>query len=99
MVGTGAVFERLSMNLPILRGVEKTRRCLMIVVIDTTELFKDPYLTGPDWILLQEFLRDGLTTLVVPQIVVQETLNHFPEQLAAAANEVRRGLGKLRKWL
>jgi hypothetical protein len=57
--------------------------------------FKTP--TGPNWLLLREFLSSEAAKLVIPGIVVQEALNQFPERLAEAAEGAQRWLGKLRK--
>lgn len=53
----------------------------MIVVFDTTETFTDLRLEGPNFKLLKAYLKDTSSTLALPQIVVEETVNHFRERL------------------
>lgn len=69
----------------------------MIIVIDTTETFQHPLLTGPDWSYIQTFLSREVATLVVPEIVISETINHFPAKLSDALSQTRRAIGKLKK--
>jgi hypothetical protein len=71
----------------------------MIVVIDTTELFKDPWLRGPSWLLLREFRWQEAASLVVPSIVIEEALNHFGERLGKALEGVQRSMAELQKLL
>ena len=54
----------------------------MIVVLDTTETFSDLRLDGPNFRLLKSYLNRTRSRLAVPQIVYEETVNHFREQLS-----------------
>jgi hypothetical protein len=69
----------------------------MIIVIDTTETFQHPLLTSPDWSYIQTFLNRDSATLVIPEIVILETVNHFPAKLSDALSETHRAIGKLKK--
>lgn len=69
----------------------------MFIVIDTTETFDDPLLMGPNWTFVQCYLRREIATLVVPEIVILETINHFPKKLREIAGEVGRSIGRLKK--
>lgn len=71
----------------------------MLIVIDTTETFKEPLLTGPDWSLVKSLLSRDVATLVVPEVVVEESIKHYPDKLREALDESRRSLGRLRKLL
>jgi hypothetical protein len=73
----------------------------MIVVLDTTETFSDLRLDGPNFRLLKAYLTRTRSRLAIPQIVVEETVNHYREQLAeriesasTALREIGRMLGK-----
>lgn len=69
----------------------------MLIVIDTTETFQHPLLTSPDWSYVQSLLSRDVATLVVPEVVVAETIGHFPTKLADALSETRRAIGRLKK--
>lgn len=69
----------------------------MIIVIDTTETFQHPLLTSPDWSYVQTFLNRDVATLVVPEIVISETINHFSAKLSDVLSETRRAIGRLKK--
>lgn len=71
----------------------------MIIVVDTTELFDDLSLRGPDWILLDDFLKREEAILVIPRIVVEEAANHFVKQLAEHLRTAERSLRILRNLL
>src|SRR5262249_17570185 len=53
---------------------------------------------GPNWSLLQEFMKSEGTRLIVPKLVVQEALNHYREGLLQKIDEAKRALGKLSKF-
>ena len=53
----------------------------MIVVLDTTETFSDFRLEGPAFRLLEGYLARTRSELAIPEIVFEETVNHFREQL------------------
>ncbi len=59
----------------------------MIIIIDTTETFGDLTLSGAHWRLVEEFLGRENALLVVPEVVVEETVNHFREKLEQAARD------------
>ena len=59
----------------------------MIIIIDTTETFGDFTLSGAHWKLVEEFLGRENALLVVPEVVVEETVNHFREKLEEAARD------------
>lgn len=69
----------------------------MLIVIDTTETFQQPLLASPDWSYVQSLLVRDFAKLVVPEIVVAETLNHFPAKLTDSLKEARRALGRLQQ--
>ncbi len=69
----------------------------MIVVLDTTETFGNPRLCGPNFDLLEKYLSRTRSQLILPQIVVEETVNHYREQVAeriASATRALRELGR-----
>ena len=70
----------------------------MIIVLDTTELFADLRLAGPDFHLLAAYLEKHEARLIVPQIVAEETANHFKKALQdrlRSANDSIRSLSRL----
>lgn len=73
----------------------------MIVVLDTTETFADLRLDGPNFRMLKAYLARTRSRLAIPQIVVEETINHYREQLAermdsasTAIQDIGRMLGE-----
>jgi hypothetical protein len=69
-----------------------------LIVLDTTETFGDLRLEGPDYAFLRSYIVRHPASLIVPQIVAEETVNHFREQLKAAIDEVRgsvRAVGRV----
>lgn len=69
----------------------------MLIVIDTTETFQQPLLAGPDWSYVQSLLNRDVARLVVPEIVIAETITHFPAKVTEALSESRRAIGRLKK--
>jgi hypothetical protein len=70
----------------------------MIVVLDTTETFSDLRLNGSNFRLLKAYLTRTRSRLAIPQIVVEETVNHFREQLAKrieSAASALRDIGRM----
>ena len=67
----------------------------MIVILDTTETYDNLMLDTPDFKLLHSFLSTKPATLIVPKVVVQETINHYREKLAATVSSVRDKLRSL----
>src|SRR4051812_2366816 len=69
-----------------------------LIVLDTTETFGDVRLEGPDYAFLRSYVSHHPASLVFPQIVVEETVNHFREKLSAAIEEASsslRAVGRL----
>lgn len=71
----------------------------MIVVLDTTEFFSDLRLRSPNFRLLAAFLSLTRARFVVPQVVVDETVNHFREQLAEQVRVAASCQRKIRKLM
>jgi hypothetical protein len=69
----------------------------VLIVIDTTETFQQPLLAGPDWSYVQSLLNRDVARLVVPEIVIAETINHFPAKVTEGLSETRRAIGRLKK--
>lgn len=72
----------------------------MIIVFDTTETHGDLRLDGSNFTLLHAYLSRTSSSLAVPKIVIEESVNHFREklekQLRLATDSIRE-LGKLTK--
>ncbi|MBR9800853.1 DUF4935 domain-containing protein [bacterium] len=69
----------------------------MIVVLDTTETYQDFRLNNANFELLRTYLYRTSSTLVVPRIVFEETINHYRNELKKAASECKRGIKKIQK--
>ena len=69
----------------------------MLIVIDTTETFQHPLLMSPDWSYVQSLLNRDIATLVVPEIVISETINCFPGKLTDVLSITHRAIGRLKK--
>jgi hypothetical protein len=70
----------------------------MIVVLDTTETFADLRLDGPNFRMLKAYLSRTRSRLSIPQIVVEETINHYREKLAESvetATTALRDIGRM----
>jgi PIN domain len=67
----------------------------MLVILDTTETYDSLMLDTPDFKLLHSFLSTKPATLIVPRVVVQETVNHYRERLAATVTSVSDKLRSL----
>jgi hypothetical protein len=70
----------------------------MIVVLDTTETFADLRLDGPNFRMLKAYFSRTRSRLAIPQIVVEETTNHYREQLAErmeSASMALRDIGRM----
>jgi len=71
----------------------------VLIILDTTETFKDFRLTNPDVQVLADYLSRQPAKLAVPEIVVRETVNHYREFLrdtySAAKKEVATLAGLL----
>lgn len=64
----------------------------MMIVLDTTETFADLRMDGANYTFLRSFVSRNPVKLVVPQIVVEETVNHFRESLTAHLEEARNAI-------
>ena len=64
----------------------------MMIVLDTTETFADLRMDGANHTFLRSFVSRNPVKLVVPQIVVEETVNHFRESLSAHLQEARHAI-------
>jgi PIN domain len=69
----------------------------MIVVFDTTETFTDLRLEGPSFRLLAAYLYGTASSLAVPKIVFEETVNHFRERLAKHVRSATDNLREIAK--
>ena len=67
----------------------------MRIVLDTTETFADLRMEGANHTLLRSFVARHPVTLIVPQIVVEETVNHFRESLTTELGKIKNGLRSL----
>lgn len=67
----------------------------MIVVFDTTVLFPDLFAEGLNWTLLRDFRNNRNVSLVVPQIVLEEAINHFRLELTKEEQTARKALTDL----
>jgi hypothetical protein len=71
----------------------------MYIILDTTETYDNLRLDTPDFKLLQSFLRKKPAVLIVPRIVVQETVNHYRERLMATLSSAGEKLRQLHHLL
>ena len=69
----------------------------MVIILDTTELFRDPHLSGPDWLLVATFLERVDAHLIVPEVVLDEAARHFESKLTQALDAVSRAQGQIKK--
>lgn len=67
----------------------------MIIVLDTTETHNDLYLEGSNYVLLHSFILSHPARLIVPQIVVEETITHYRNSVAAALDQEHQGYRSL----
>jgi hypothetical protein len=68
----------------------------MIIVLDTTETYKNFYLDGAHFTMLRNYLNTHPATLVVPGIVVEETIRHFEELCTDTLDNAGESLNTLR---
>lgn len=68
----------------------------MFVVFDTTETYDDLSLSGPKFSLLRSYVFRHPAKLVVSQLVVEETINHYRERLENKLREAHRSLSDLK---
>jgi len=60
----------------------------MLVILDTTETYKDLLLENIAFSVIRSLVSTGLITLVVPKIVVDETINHSRKELEGAVKSL-----------
>jgi len=60
----------------------------VLVILDTTETFNDPFLKNVAFTVLRSLVSKGLITLIVPKIVVEETINHYRRKMEDAAKAI-----------
>lgn len=71
----------------------------MDVVIDSTEFFNDYRVRGTSFEFLAKYLADTSSSLFIPRIVFEETVNHFKEHLTSHVNNSKRELFNVRRIL
>jgi PIN domain-containing protein len=71
----------------------------MIVVLDTTETFADLRLDGSNFRMLKAYISRTRSRLAIPQIVVEETINHFREQLSEQVEAASTALRSIDRML
>ncbi len=69
----------------------------MLIVLDTTETFADLRVDGANYTFLRSFVARNPANLVVPQIVIEETVNHFRESLERHWDAARTALRNMKK--
>lgn len=68
---------------------------MIYFIPDANVFLQDPRMTSEDWRLVREFIRRGEGRLIVPELVLQETVNKFRERLAEYQAEVQESASKL----
>lgn len=71
----------------------------MIVILDSTEICANFYLESPAFKLLCDAARSAGVTVVVPQVVFDEVVNKFREQIEEASTKVQGSLRRLKQLL
>lgn len=69
------------------------------VVLDSTVFIADYWLRSPSFVLFREFLKKAHTTLVVPQVVLEEVINHHREDVEIVRSELRRAHREIARLL
>ena len=69
----------------------------MLIVLDTTETIPDLRMDGANYTFLRSFVSRNPVKLVVPQIVFEETVNHFRESLTRHLDGARTGIRSVKK--
>lgn len=59
------------------------------IVLDSNAIIADYWLRSPSFVLLQEFLKKTGAALVVPQVVLEEVINHHREELETVKSEMQ----------
>ncbi|MEX2310720.1 MAG: PIN domain-containing protein [Pirellulales bacterium] len=72
---------------------------MVIIVVDTTETFKEPLLTGTSWAKIHLLVKKGVAKLVFPRIVRDETAKHFRQHLSDTIATAKRDVGRICKLL
>lgn len=73
----------------------KKKSILMNIVFDTNVFFQDWFLNKPDMILLEKFINLGSSKLVIPEVVIIETLNKYGEKFTELIQKINRLNGLL----
>lgn len=60
------------------------------IVLDSTVFIADYWLRSPSFVLFRQFLKKTQTSLVVPQVVLEEVINHHREDVEAVKLELRQ---------
>ncbi|NQT21352.1 MAG: DUF4935 domain-containing protein [Planctomycetes bacterium] len=60
------------------------------IVLDTNAIFDHWYLTGPSIMVLQRFMALTGSRLIIPEIVLLETVNLFQREVAKARSQLRK---------
>jgi hypothetical protein len=69
----------------------------LIVVVDTTELFNDLRLAGPIFSILRTYIHKTGSSLVIPQVVFEEAVNHFRLRLRSEVDAYKRCTANMEK--
>lgn len=72
---------------------------MMLIVLDTTETFADLRMDGANYTLLRSFVSRNPVKLVVPQIVIEETVNHFRESLTGQMDRARSAIRSVKRLI
>jgi len=71
----------------------------MKMVLDTTEIVRDPLLSTIQTQTLREFARLSGAEIVVPEVVLREAMRRMNADLRTAANSVQEAMHDAGKWL
>ena len=71
----------------------------MRVILDTTELRNDPWLTSAPVRILQEVLQKSGAHLVVPDVVIRELGRHYERDVEKASSGARENIQTLNKLM
>ncbi len=62
------------------------------IVLDSTVFIADYWLRSPSFVLLRDFLNKTSATLVVPEVVFEEVVNHHKEDITKVRSNIRTAL-------
>jgi len=71
----------------------------MKIVLDATEIIRDPSLSTVQMQMLREFARLSGAEVVVPEVVLQEAMCRMDEDVRSAADRVQKAMRDAGKWL